>query len=89
MVVTPVKAVDPNLMYLLGFGVVFDRVAWAVGVTAVFVITSQLKINVTNAYAGSLAWSNFFSRQTHSHKTNQPRHQGNSRYQPAHRAQAS
>ena len=28
---------------------------------------SQLKINVTNAYAGSIAWSNFFSRLTHSH----------------------
>jgi len=28
---------------------------------------SQLKINVTNAYAGSLAWSNFFARLTHSH----------------------
>ena len=32
-----------------------------------FVIVSQLKINVTNAYAGSLAWSNFFARLTHSH----------------------
>ena len=32
-----------------------------------FVVISQLKINVTNAYAGSLAWSNFFSRVTHSH----------------------
>jgi alanyl-tRNA synthetase len=32
-----------------------------------FVVISQLKINVTNAYAGSLAWSNFFSRLTHSH----------------------
>jgi len=31
------------------------------------VILSQLKINVTNAYAGSIAWSNFFSRLTHSH----------------------
>jgi len=31
------------------------------------VVVSQLKINVTNAYAGSLAWSNFFSRLTHSH----------------------
>ncbi|MBA4742117.1 MAG: response regulator [Azoarcus sp.] len=61
------KAVDPNQMYLLGFGLVFDSVAWAVGVTALFVIVSQLKINVTNAYAGSLAWSNFFSRLTHSH----------------------
>ncbi len=28
---------------------------------------SHLKINVTNAYAGSLAWSNFFARLTHSH----------------------
>jgi purine-cytosine permease-like protein len=40
---------------------------WAVAATAVFVVVSQLKINVTNAYAGSLAWSNFFSRLTHSH----------------------
>ncbi|MEL6337927.1 MAG: ATP-binding protein, partial [Pseudomonadota bacterium] len=31
------------------------------------VIISQLKINVTNAYAGSIAWSNFFSRLTHQH----------------------
>lgn len=61
------KAVDPNQMYLLGFGMVFDSAVWALGVTALFVIVSQLKINVTNAYAGSLAWSNFFSRLTHSH----------------------
>ena len=39
-----------------------------VGVTALFVVMSQLKTNVTDAYAGSLAWSNFFSRLTH----NQP-----------------
>jgi len=31
------------------------------------VVVSQVKINVTNAYAGSLAWSNFFARLTHSH----------------------
>lgn len=61
------KAVDPNQMYLLGFGLVFDNATLAVAVTALFVIVSQLKINVTNAYAGSLAWSNFFSRLTHSH----------------------
>lgn len=35
--------------------------------SAVLVIVSELKVNVTNAYAGSLAWSNFFSRLTHSH----------------------
>jgi len=38
-----------------------------VAATALFVVVSQLKINVTNAYAGSLAWSNFFSRLTHHH----------------------
>jgi len=64
---SPAKAVDPNQMYLLGFSQVFDSAFWAVAVTALFVIVSQLKINVTNAYAGSLAWSNFFSRLTHSH----------------------
>jgi signal transduction histidine kinase/CheY-like chemotaxis protein len=31
------------------------------------VVISQVKINMTNAYAGSLAWSNFFARLTHSH----------------------
>jgi signal transduction histidine kinase/purine-cytosine permease-like protein/ActR/RegA family two-component response regulator len=61
------KAVDPNQMYLLGFSHVFDNTTLAIAVTAIFVIVSQLKINVTNAYAGSLAWSNFFARLTHSH----------------------
>ncbi len=60
-------AIDPNQMYLVGFGYVFANPGWAVAATATFVIISQLKINVTNAYAGSLAWSNFFSRLTHSH----------------------
>ncbi len=36
-------------------------------ISALLVIISELKVNVTNAYAGSLAWSNFFSRVTHSH----------------------
>ena len=61
------KAVDPNQMYLIGFSHVFDNTTLAIGATALFVVISQLKINVTNAYAGSLAWSNFFSRLTHSH----------------------
>lgn len=63
----PERAVDPNQMYLAAFAEVFHSPALAVWVTALFVILSQLKINVTNAYAGSLAWSNFFSRLTHSH----------------------
>lgn len=61
------KAIDPNQMYLVGFKAVFSNGTLALAVTALFVIISQLKINITNAYAGSLAWSNFFSRVTHSH----------------------
>ena len=54
-------------MYLVGFQYVFSSPQLALAFTGAFVIISQLKINVTNAYAGSLAWSNFFSRLTHSH----------------------
>ncbi|HPW85455.1 MAG TPA: hybrid sensor histidine kinase/response regulator, partial [Rhodoferax sp.] len=61
------RAVDPNQMYLAAYEYVFPTLGWAVAATAVFVVVSQIKINVTNAYAGSLAWSNFFSRLTHSH----------------------
>ncbi|MFD9864552.1 purine-cytosine permease family protein [Streptomyces alboflavus] len=41
--------------------------SFALPAAAVFVIVSQIKINVTNAYSGSLSWSNFFSRVTHRH----------------------
>ncbi len=61
------RAVDPNQMYLTACG---DAAALSAGrswATALFVVLSQLKINLTNAYAGSLAWCNFFSRLTHSH----------------------
>ncbi len=61
------RAVDPNQMYVVAWEYVFPHYGWAVAATAVFVVISQLKINVTNAYAGSLAWSNFFARLTHSH----------------------
>ena len=65
--VPPDRAVDPNQMYLAAYEFVFADYGWAVAATALFVVISQMKINVTNAYAGSLAWSNFFSRITHSH----------------------
>ncbi len=65
--VPPERAVDPNQMYLAAWEYVFPHYGWAVAATCLFVVVSQLKINVTNAYAGSLAWSNFFSRLTHSH----------------------
>ena len=65
--IPPEKAIDPTQMYLAGFAYVFTDPAWVLGATALFVIVSQVKINLTNAYAGSLAWSNFFARLTHSH----------------------
>ena len=65
--VSPDRAVDPNQMYLAAWEPLMPHYGWAVAVTALFVAVSQLKTNVTTAYAGSLAWSNFFSRLTHSH----------------------
>jgi len=61
------KAAEPTQMYLVAFQYVFSSPQIALAFTGAFVIISQLKINVTNAYAGSIAWSNFFSRLTHSH----------------------
>ncbi len=61
------RAVDPTQMYLVAYNTVFSQYGLAVAATALFVVVSQIKINVTNAYAGSLAWSNFFARLTHSH----------------------
>ena len=59
-------AVEPTQMYLAAYSLVLPPEV-ALAVTGLFVILSQLKINVTNAYAGSIAWSNFFCRLTHSH----------------------
>lgn len=60
-------AAEPAHMYLEAFRYVLSQPDLALALTGTFVILSQLKINVTNAYAGSIAWSNFFSRLTHSH----------------------
>ncbi len=65
--VSPTDALDPAHMYLVGFGYVFNSQQLALIAMTVLVVLSQIKINVTNAYAGSLAWSNFFARVTHSH----------------------
>ncbi|WP_313198332.1 ATP-binding protein [Rhizobium sp.] len=61
------QAADPAHMYLAAFGYMIPNETAALLLMAAFVVVSQLKINVMNAYAGSLAWSNFFSRLTHSH----------------------
>jgi signal transduction histidine kinase/CheY-like chemotaxis protein/purine-cytosine permease-like protein len=65
--VSAADAGKPAYMYQLVFGFVTDNKGLALWLAAVFVIVSQIKINVANAYAGSLAWSNYFSRITHSH----------------------
>jgi signal transduction histidine kinase/CheY-like chemotaxis protein/purine-cytosine permease-like protein len=61
------RAAEPTQMYLVAFRYVFSSPEWALAAMVLFVIISQIKINLTNAYAGSLAWSNFFARVTHSH----------------------
>ncbi|MBB3214780.1 signal transduction histidine kinase/CheY-like chemotaxis protein/purine-cytosine permease-like protein [Herbaspirillum sp. Sphag1AN] len=61
------RAVEPTQMYLIAYRYVFSDPGWTLAAVALFVVVSQIKINVTNAYAGSLAWSNFFARITHSH----------------------
>ena len=40
---------------------------WVLALATFLVVLSQVKINVTNAYSGSLSWSNFFSRIFHWH----------------------
>jgi signal transduction histidine kinase/CheY-like chemotaxis protein/purine-cytosine permease-like protein len=63
----PESAVQPAQMYLVAFRDLVGSPGAALLLTSFFVVLSQLKINLTNAYAGSIAWSNFFSRLTHSH----------------------
>jgi purine-cytosine permease-like protein len=59
------NANEPIHMYIAGFGYAFPAIALVLA--AIFIFMSQIKINVTNAYSGSLSWSNFFSRVTHKH----------------------
>lgn len=61
------RAAQPTEVYHLVFLELFHSQTTALILTGVLVVTCQIKINVTNAYAGSIAWSNFFSRLTHSH----------------------
>jgi signal transduction histidine kinase/purine-cytosine permease-like protein len=61
------QAVEPVHMFVHAYRQVFADPALALGLAAVFVTISQVKINVTNAYSGSLAWSNCFVRLAHYH----------------------
>ena len=60
-------AANPTQLYRVAFGYVASSPRVVLLLVGAFVILSQIKINVTNSYAGSIAWSNFFSRLTHSH----------------------
>ncbi|MDX6201065.1 MAG: hypothetical protein QOJ83_565 [Frankiales bacterium] len=59
------KAGEPIEQYLGGFGTFMT--AGTLALAVFFVVLSQIKINVVNAYSGSLSWSNFFSRVLHYH----------------------
>ena len=64
--VSVTEAGQPAIMYRVAYGM-FTSPALAVLSMVLLITVAQTKINVTNAYAGSIAWSNFFSRLTHRH----------------------
>jgi len=53
-------ATQPVHQFLAGLEKVLPY-GLALGIAVFFVVLSQVKINVTNAYSGSLRWTNFFS----------------------------
>jgi len=67
--VGPSKATEPIEQYIGGFDTFLPGGSGGLvlAVAVFFVVLSQIKINVTNAYSGSLSWSNFFSRTLHWH----------------------
>lgn len=65
--VSPALSESPTGMFRHAFEPVFGGPRAALWATALLIVVCQMKANVTNAYAGSVAWSNFFSRLTQSH----------------------
>lgn len=63
----PTQATEPIEQFVRSFELFIPSVFWALAVATFLVVLSQVKINVTNAYSGSLSWSNFFSRIFHWH----------------------
>lgn len=61
------RATEPVEMFLGSYGTMIHSHWAALAIATVMVLLSQIKINVTNAYSGSLSWSNFFSRVLHVH----------------------
>jgi hypothetical protein len=57
------RATEPVLQFVGLYSSMLPE--WlAVGLALILVIIAQVKINVTNAYSGSLAWSNVYTRLT-------------------------
>jgi purine-cytosine permease-like protein len=61
------NADQPVVMFDEAFARIFGHNEFALVVAVILVILSQVKINIMNAYSGSLSWSNFFSRLLHHH----------------------
>ncbi|GAA2791702.1 allantoin permease [Saccharopolyspora taberi] len=61
MGVAGAAATEPVQQFMGVYGL-FLPAALAIPLAVVLVVTSQLKINVTNAYSGSLTWTNSFTR---------------------------
>ncbi len=61
------EAIEPIRMYIRAYEYMFDDRVLVLVLATLFVTISQVKINVTNAYSGSLAWSNCFARLAHYH----------------------
>ena len=56
----PVSELDnPTYLYWVAYQQFIPNPQLALILTLVLVCLAQIKINMTNAYAGSLAWSNF------------------------------
>ncbi|MBE0546136.1 MAG: histidine kinase [Rubrivivax sp.] len=64
---TAAQAIEPIHMFVHAYDHMVGSPALALALATVFVTVSQIKINVTNAYSGSLAWSNCFVRLAHYH----------------------
>ncbi|WCK55242.1 hypothetical protein PP175_04440 [Aneurinibacillus sp. Ricciae_BoGa-3] len=61
------SADEPIQMFTIAFHQFIPNTFAVLTIATFFVLLSQIKINVTNAYSGSLSWSNFFSRLFHFH----------------------
>ena len=61
------QAKEPIHMFVHAYEHMVGAPVAALAIATIFVTVSQVKINVTNAYSGSLAWSNCFVRLAHYH----------------------